>query len=73
MLRCRRMHEVGMAIDAGYTTLKHRCVILDRARVVTTAAGNAVSCPHIGESFLFEPNPVRLPDLGIAEIVRQFR
>src|ERR1700685_1623016 len=46
---------------------------LNRASVVTGAAGDAVLGTHFGVNFPGELDPTRLPELGIAEIVRKFR
>src|SRR6516162_1622180 len=74
------MHEVSVAIDAGHAALGEHgmrfttSVALrpDRVGIVTLAAGDTVPAAEISESFLLQPGASCLPDLGVAEIVRQF-
>ena len=74
------MHEIGMAINAGHTTLAQQGVSflaifarrVNCVDVMTTAAGDAVLGTHIGLNFLREFNPARLPELGVAEIFGGF-
>ena len=76
----RRMHKVGVAIDARHATLLQRCVrgatILTfrtyRVGVMTAAAGDTVPPAHPGLSFLRQLHSVSRPNLRIFEIVREF-
>lgn len=76
----RRMHKVGVAIDARHATLLQRCVrgatILTfrtyRVGVMTAAAGDTVPPAHPGLSLLRQLHSVSGPNLRIFEIVREF-
>src|SRR3974390_880842 len=74
------MDKIGVAIDTSHAALGEHGVRLtagialrlDRAGIVTLAAGDTVPAAEIGESFLLQPAAARLPDFRVAEICRRF-
>jgi len=74
------MHEIGVAVDAGNLALGEQGVglptgialRLDRARIMTAAARDAIPAPDLCMSLLFKFGAPRFPDFWIAEIVGRF-